>query len=49
MHLLLSEFENTECSMDDVLLLEDTKEEQRKLAVKVIKRLFDAGFRLNKE
>lgn len=49
MHSLLNEFKNGECSMDDVLLWADTKEELRKLTLKIVRHLFDATLRLNKE
>lgn len=49
MQSILVNFKNAECSMDDILLWANSKEELRELTIKVIKKLLDCGIRLNKE
>lgn len=46
---LLKDFDNVECSMDDVLIFANSKVELNELVDKVMKRLFLAGLKLNKE
>ena len=49
MQNILKNFENVECSMDDILLWANTEVEMKMLIRKVIKRLLDCGVRLNKD
>ncbi|KAG8187022.1 hypothetical protein JTE90_019232 [Oedothorax gibbosus] len=46
---LLKAFDNVECSMDDILIFANSKAELNEVVDKVMKRLFLAGLKLNKE
>ncbi|KAG8186602.1 hypothetical protein JTE90_019924 [Oedothorax gibbosus] len=46
---LLKDFDNVECSMDDILIFANSKAELNEVVDKVMKRLFLAGLKLNEE
>ncbi|KAG8172547.1 hypothetical protein JTE90_023767 [Oedothorax gibbosus] len=46
---LLKDFDNVECSMDDILIFANSKVELNEVVDKVMKRLYLAGLKLNKE
>ncbi|KAG8175168.1 hypothetical protein JTE90_024685 [Oedothorax gibbosus] len=46
---LLKDVDNVECSMDDILIFANSKAELNEVVDKVMKRLFLAGLKLNKE
>lgn len=49
MNTILENEENVECFMDDILIHSDTKEKLETITQRAIKKLHDAGLRLNKE